>query len=353
MYFHCRQSYHSEDLSRGFRFPGSLQVFSTPRFGASPDDIYELLKEYFPRDLTYESDSLAAFEGILNSYDNHKNRSSRAKHFFGIPLFYDEIKNLTNPYPSSTCSFVHGLAWYLAAPISCKNHMSASGDSGPVFPSCTWASAKAKHPKAMNGLILDLCLQKIMVIPRNILVEVRHVIHGQLDINVTSTLTTMLEDRLYFRPWIDITTDSMRIQLSPKHESNDTIDSPYADLCQFDEDRDMENQQVMALCLGMSLTPLPTGPSDLMPETYRRRIIFLLVEEADVEKGTYRRVGMWHLDCVHDVFSTHEYRNSDDSYGVYHAWPNTGIDDKALRHMSERAAQDDAEYLGTRTFRVV
>lgn len=136
-YFECCRMHQSEVISFEPIAEGETQVgfrgiwkTNVLNFSQEPHlwSIQLLLENYTARHLTYSSDALLAFLGILAKYTGS---SQVLKHYFGLPI---EISTLSSsmyhvdPESSLVDSFVNSLAW----------------DNGPIpirrseFPSWTW-----------------------------------------------------------------------------------------------------------------------------------------------------------------------------------------------------------------------
>lgn len=99
----------------GTPFPNFLKVREPP--------IFEAINDYAARDLTYPSDSLAAFLGVLNDW-----QSPSWSHLSGIPFGGGNILGWFPP--SNIFLFLHGLFWW------CQG---ASLIRVPTIPSWSWA----------------------------------------------------------------------------------------------------------------------------------------------------------------------------------------------------------------------
>ena len=95
----------------------TIRIFPRPSTEKGHAEVYERLAEYFPRALSYSSDALAAFAGVLNAFNDDPGHRKYMKHFYGVPLFYDLNATYSPIPPAGSC--IRGLAWYLAAPIPC------------------------------------------------------------------------------------------------------------------------------------------------------------------------------------------------------------------------------------------
>ncbi|KAH7349162.1 heterokaryon incompatibility protein-domain-containing protein, partial [Pyrenochaeta sp. MPI-SDFR-AT-0127] len=94
LYFQCDGMHCLETLDQGLnnqplRDDRDLQFFAGAGRGYSLNTVYELLKEYFTRNLSFGSDSISAFEGVLNALMDNRSGSTRMKHLFGIPVFFE------------------------------------------------------------------------------------------------------------------------------------------------------------------------------------------------------------------------------------------------------------------------
>lgn len=127
--------------TRAFRYsrldildhPATDQAFhSNPTAGSigrNPWDIAARISEYSRRDLTYDSDALNAFTGILRAYEN---MNPPLYHFWGVPIFpsfYQDKGKLVKTERSTSDGFMRGLSWSLYKPSPRR----------PGFPSWSWA----------------------------------------------------------------------------------------------------------------------------------------------------------------------------------------------------------------------
>jgi hypothetical protein len=88
VYFQCMQTYSWEWLSippnsTGRQVP-LYRVFPEGVIGQSADDIVDRLREYAPRQLTFDSDALNAFLGIFQLY-----QARQVYHLWGVPFLAD------------------------------------------------------------------------------------------------------------------------------------------------------------------------------------------------------------------------------------------------------------------------
>ena len=96
--------------------------------GKHPADLGERITEYVKRDLTYSSDALQAFDGILSKFEAMENS---VPSICGIPLFATDDDDITS-------SLIVGLSWRIlmrTSPSELKRHQWRR----PGFPSWSWA----------------------------------------------------------------------------------------------------------------------------------------------------------------------------------------------------------------------
>jgi hypothetical protein len=127
------ESLHTRDLQRYRHDVRIPRAFPSRGIGLLPSDIEERISEYSRRSLTLESDSLRAFQGILQSFSNMK---QPVKHFQGIPIFPKEyLKFLSTSSRNERLGIdllLIGLFWSIDGPA----------DRRRTLPSWTWAGWK-------------------------------------------------------------------------------------------------------------------------------------------------------------------------------------------------------------------
>jgi len=387
MYFQCNRCHRLEELSHGFdsfeNFCGDLgddlRVFPRLGIGSISASTYDRLEEYFPRNLSYASDSLEAFEGVLDAYNTEKistsPRPSEMKHFYGIPLVYEEHSVRGRAF--TTDSLLRGLTWGLAKPTS-REFGQKQSESASQFPSWTWASYKASFPGVKNSLVVKHCLSNALVLWKDIRVEVTHKQDGVIDFNLydpfsddsvlishqtwhptrpendTRTamnlthevlslpsdtgLASLPSARHYseFQPYIDITTLVMRFWLLPSRLAMSPYRGWHYEYVKLD-DRDPHDKKVVsALYLGTTVR----GPDPaLEPLEGFERLVFLLV--AQNERQEHKRVGLWYLDCL----------AGDVHYDRY--WGlECDFSDRIIKFMINKAKEPHVEFLWATTTRV-
>ncbi|KAH5673314.1 hypothetical protein HBI21_154190 [Parastagonospora nodorum] len=303
VYFQCKREHHLEFLGHGLEnsgndFSESFQVFPHSVFSSNPDDVYDRLIEYIPRDLTYASDGIAAFEGILNAFDNCPPSPGRAKHFHGIPLFNQSSLNQASSHQldsspfTPTQAFMNGLAWSLKAANSNPKTTVAAGATRSEFPSWTWASFKTSSTHNKTPLEFKYCLRRNLAIADNIRVDVFHAIQGPKDINEASTLHAIAEDPSSFLPSIQITTSAIGMVLGPNAAYSPEYAQSYEGVFRLDDTDHNKDSQCWALFIGKNKDPSERNLR------IKKRLAFLLVVEADGAGNAYRRIGLWFLNCL-------------------------------------------------------
>ncbi|KAH7070572.1 hypothetical protein BKA63DRAFT_80481 [Paraphoma chrysanthemicola] len=256
--------------------------------------IDSMLEEYFPRQLSYGRDSLAAFEGVINAQFNNGSLGQEfPKHFYGIPLMYNNDPFTENSF---TSSFIAGLAWCIGGFQFYRQRLPTSEGRAAQIPSWSWARPKTLYPIERGDLMLKFCIPHNWRLPDPIEVTVAHRVFGEnkLDNIVASPSPT---DYLDFLPHIDITT----YVLVPKVSNG----KPLAEFWYVDSRSDhwspsflvdgslpeVEGEQ-LALWLGLYMQPRD-GFADAN-EAYVETVtgIFLVCQE-NADKETYSRVGLW------------------------------------------------------------
>jgi Heterokaryon incompatibility protein (HET) len=145
---HCEESVHVpiaslhvESLER-FRneFTG---LFPRDGIGESSEDILKRIREYVPRRLSYVSDALRAFLGILRAYQLFQ---SPVRHLCGVVIFQPETFERTKTLTISQM-LAFGLTWYSLLPALQRRQ---------DFPSWTWLGwLFHEHKQALISLNLD------------------------------------------------------------------------------------------------------------------------------------------------------------------------------------------------------
>lgn len=199
VYFRCRQALWLEGLTRQLGYvPLGSQTNSVA--------IYMRLQEYFPRDLSRRSDTVAAFEGILHAFGNdYPGGDVRNTHLFDIPMFYLDIQDVDVSTELATMkySFLKGLDWYPEPPDADTKHTSSQQEETTIFPSWTWAYRKTGHSKSSRGLEIWYCLRSLdaLTLQNDVTVQLTYVNGGLLDLG---TQSRSFNSSSHFEPWKDL-----------------------------------------------------------------------------------------------------------------------------------------------------
>lgn len=110
--------------------------------------------------------------------------------------------------------------------------------------------------------------------------------------NEPSTLYTITEELSRFLPCIQITTSAVRIQLGPHATYSPQYAYRYEGVFRLDNSDYDEDSQCWALYVGENKDP---SEQNLR---IKKRLTFLLVEEANAMGKVYRRIGLWFLNCL-------------------------------------------------------
>lgn len=83
-----------------------LACFPLQGIGQSIFDLYCRLREYYRRDLSFGMDSILAFDGVVNEFDELEYFLFRVKQFYGVlALYCDDDQDLARK------SFISSLCW--------------------------------------------------------------------------------------------------------------------------------------------------------------------------------------------------------------------------------------------------
>lgn len=113
MYFQCRNVICMESLNPDYtdyrRERSSLiSCFPLGGIGETVDDLLRQLEEYFRRKLSFGIDSILAFDGVVNAFDESESFPFRVKQFYGVLLLHcDENKDMARR------SFISNICWCL------------------------------------------------------------------------------------------------------------------------------------------------------------------------------------------------------------------------------------------------
>jgi hypothetical protein len=150
------------------QFQSFLRAFPNAHKDTTLSTLYRQLEEYYLRQISFVTDTVAAVVGIVNAFELGGDKPADrvyAKEFHGLPVFYNKtsltfrhsvpdyedgmkIDSIRTSTPTTT--FAHSLSWRLQ-----WRHEEAAMPSTmtPLFPSWSWASVKATfHPHPCGTL---------------------------------------------------------------------------------------------------------------------------------------------------------------------------------------------------------
>ena len=136
------------------------RVFPLRGLGKSPDDLGERLNEYLQRSLTFESDVLDAFRGVLAAFE--RMFPLKVQSFCGIPIFTDDF------FRNDFDALVSSLSWWFIN--SYKEGQEPK--RRPGFPSWSWTGWKlpgitfhlsfSSQQKAIVGVSVEYADQSVL-----------------------------------------------------------------------------------------------------------------------------------------------------------------------------------------------
>lgn len=279
-----------EGISHSFRHdePGRLSaellLFPNEGIGLRNTDIYDRVRSYYLRHLSYGSDSLNAVEGVLRAFDYDRRGASRAKHFYGIPITYEAGFERSRSRANGTAAFVAGLTW--RSEFQDKGEIEAvtekqvtNENKQHIFPSWSWAAIKAAHPTRGAQLHLD---RNCVPHQDNIAITITRQDGECFDV---SDFISSLRPVHYsqFLPRVNISTWAIEGILKPAtSKSNRSLNLLGMAGEVLMDDEILNTSEVVALFLGYKAG---------RKRTRSYRVVTLLVHMN--AGGTYRRVGMW------------------------------------------------------------
>ena len=286
LYFQCNDEYRLEGLphrfySEGSRYEDETRVFPHRGIGFQPHHVYDRLIEYLSRNLSYGSDSLNAFLGILNAFNTELRGGNypSANHLYGIPMChkpgYDDDSRVIR-------QFLSGLSWRFEKPAMTQDESNVGQDSIDV-PSWTWAAYKARHSNVACRLVQSHSYGTMMYDSRGVGVSITN-----KQTNRTGFLSTQLQGAEYtdFFPWFDLDTWVLDGSISQKTSLAGHQQSLFFGReAHLDEPQSADGWKVSALYLGIK-----------DPNPKPCRINFLLVCQDELENDTFRRIGVWCIE---------------------------------------------------------
>lgn len=268
----------------------ALQVWPDRGVGENPSGLFTRLQEYFPRQLSFGSDALYAFEGILRTFSSRSATGPRSADFMGIPLV-DDVDNGYNIQRS----FAAGLTWRLGDSDTALSTLQCDsppkGEPKRLFPSWTWAAYKSANPNATKSLIFE-CTPRSLVdgwgLPlKSENAEFSFSTHAGEKLDLTSLseyLSVASYDSVLLSIEITTWTFTSRIesQYSKRGGTNVLLCSCKDAILYLDDNWLWPGEEVKVLYMGVGTTIKWGGTHQL---------VFLLVRETT--HGTFSRVGVW------------------------------------------------------------
>ncbi|PSN69620.1 HET-domain-containing protein [Corynespora cassiicola Philippines] len=206
IYFQCGGGFyfgacHTEMVDVPFECGSTLSLdprsLIFPGSSSETHRIWELIEEYSQKTLSFESDKLDAFAGILNKYENHPNRVFN--HIWGVPIFADMTHRKFDTvhlddgsehelrfHISYAEKIAHGLVW--------ENHGEIQT---PGFPTWSWASCSGP----ISGPVSDL-LNNTLEITLNLKDSRKLRMDGHYLYRMESFLQSELKMGLSIRSWV-------------------------------------------------------------------------------------------------------------------------------------------------------
>ncbi|KAF1837044.1 HET-domain-containing protein [Decorospora gaudefroyi] len=290
MYFQCTMMHGVESLCPNATTPSGpfralYRVFPHGGIGHTEMDMKRRLIEYYRRQLSFKTDIIHAFAGIVNAFNSSKILQGKATHFYGIPIIYaDENLDL------ATESFVLNLTWSI--------HFSSTTRPDPIqrtdaFPSWSWASAKADQADTTPGELLheSYHIDHIDIPPwaqNDTQVHVHHVQHGEMDM---PTFIHQNHGYEHFLPRIKVTSWVLDCTNTPPTTTTTPSLHILGERVRLEDASAPHHTHFRILFLGIyqlsnRRTPHPTHYS------YRKYMVQGLVLR-EVKPALYRRVGLW------------------------------------------------------------
>jgi hypothetical protein len=260
------------------RFQSYYQVFPPGMVGNRWEDLYERLSEYYKRQLSFNTDIIDAFRGIINAFNATKFAKQPSPlmsvtHFYGVPVFSSdqgpEVPRM---------SLLKGLLWEVeqqGTPLPAKAH---------IFPSWTWASAKANCSPNAPGELYPATWLWTYYYDKNMYegIEVRlsHLAHGAIDME---NFPALVDDYTNFQPWLDVTTWTRPFTIIQLNLDPLLVPSYDDKIFALRDSGAVDEYELLAICLNGGLES---------SEKIRASSQGLLVVQA--ANGTYRRIGTYY-----------------------------------------------------------
>ncbi|USP73653.1 hypothetical protein yc1106_00927 [Curvularia clavata] len=276
MYFqcrttHCMESLHPSFTASTFGMRPQLRAFPFNGVGYTVFELQERLTEYYSRQLSFDTDVINAFKGIISAYDQLESFPFRLTHFYGVFLIYKhEDEDLAQT------RFVSNLCW--AATRNSSHDIPLYKISRMnLFPSFSWASTKLKSLQGCFHTLKPEVSENGLLRCDQIQVRFTHRTDG--DMNLWAFIKHK-DSYEMFLPLIKLTTWIVSCPLSRTHDGMPLL---------FGYDLNTEFQPE-ASCKTLHLAYLGAQNS-----VDNRFWIFALVLE-EVEPGVFRRIGRWNCE---------------------------------------------------------
>jgi hypothetical protein len=262
-------------------------VFPHHSIGGRTYRLSDRLCEYYKRQLSFVTDSIDAFLGIINFYSAMNSTEPNVSQFYGVLFSYGKALRSGLPRESFLDQLLWSIRWNRVTPRELTH----------TFPSWSWASVKASQPvNALGDLMPSTVWTDDYNMYRDIEVRVQHEHDGIFEI---ADLPYQKDSYKHFMPWIDITTWTRPCRVSRRHIPFGEVALYYRKVRIYDP-LALEKAEVHAVCLKASA---------LIVNENAVSVSGLLVVETEPE--LYRRVATfsWEISFFPDYKLSKEFRN--------------------------------------------
>jgi hypothetical protein len=292
MYFQCNSMRRMESLSLqdvashdNFSFylefdPNKLTAFHDLDTKSDVQTVYEQIKEYYRKNLSFREDTIKAVTGVINAFEFQQSTDQvRITHVFGLPVFYSQTSPFFRlesedwydfPVHTPTSTFLYGLTWWANA----FSDMEMEKVADTLFPSWSWASSKARQkPTDYDAISWHMDIVGFSC-ERNSQVWLHDKSQGSLELDHYVKACGQEDDRsilpmVSIRSWA-VSCNEFTSEFKDRHFWQDYPATPLSN-------------DLVAIFLG---SVLHYGEND---DQYIREVYLLLVEKVD--GSTWRRVG--------------------------------------------------------------
>jgi hypothetical protein len=303
MYFHCAGMHCVENVSTESsnfsdtitttevnNLSGRFKVFKDLDLSDQTASLYQLLEEYYQRNLSFAQYTVSAFIGIVNAFGGHfstlKAESDteciRAMHFYGLPLFFNSV--------SPTKTFANSLAWWIHHDNEMWDTQARTTD---LFPSWTWASIKASlHPHKAGTLNFSLSSWNVTH-QEAIQIWILSSSGERVDMESYPSIREVRHDDQDFEKTIFIHSWATPCRLDAQTSMHSKSYEGHRELLGFAPGvlhLDFPMQQI-----GVDLVAIHLGTLDGLHANYARAV-FLVVQDSG--SSVFRRVGLYVSDIV-------------------------------------------------------